>query len=99
LLARARENLRQLRLGRIRLKHADGNLGLPEAAPFDTIVVAAASPHVPQSLCEQLAPGGRMVLPLGSVDQVLCLIERGPEGVVERHYDPVRFVPMLAGVE
>ncbi len=99
LLARARDNLRQLRLGRIRLKHADGNLGLPEAAPFDTIIVAAASPHVPQSLRDQLAPGGRMILPLGSADQALCLIERGPEGAVERYYDPVRFVPMLAGVE
>ncbi len=99
LLARARDNLRQLRLQRIRLKHADGNLGLPEAAPFDTIVCAAASSHVPQALRDQLAPGGRMILPLGSGSQALCLIERGPEGYSEKHFDPVRFVPMLAGVE
>ncbi len=99
LLARARDNLRQLRLQRIRLKHADGNLGLPEAAPFDTIICAAASSHVPQALRDQLAPGGRMILPLGGGSQALCLIERGPEGYSEKHFDPVRFVPMLAGVE
>lgn len=99
LLTRARENLRQLRLSRVRLKHADGNLGLAEAAPFDTIVVAAAAAHVPQALLDQLAPGGRLILPLGSASQALCLIERGADGITEKYFDPVRFVPMLAGVE
>lgn len=102
LLARARENLRQLRMGNVRLKHADGNLGLPEAAPFDTIILAAAAAQVPSKLLDQLAPGGRLVLPLGSsngADQVLSLIERGPDGFVENRYDAVRFVPLLPGVE
>jgi protein-L-isoaspartate(D-aspartate) O-methyltransferase len=99
LLQRARENLRQARLQRVRLKHADGNLGLPEAAPFDTIIVSAASAHVPPSLLEQLAPGGRLVLPLGSGTQMLKLIERSDDGFREKTFDAVRFVPMLPGVE
>jgi protein-L-isoaspartate(D-aspartate) O-methyltransferase len=99
LLARARENLKQIKLTRIRLKHADGNLGLPEAAPFDTIILAAAAASVPHALLEQLAPGGRLVMPLGGAAQVICLIERTPDGLVESRFDAVRFVPMLPGVE
>lgn len=99
LLARARENLRQLKLTRIRLKHADGNLGLPEAAPFDTIILAAAATTVPQALLAQLAPGGRLVMPLGGTEQVICLIEHTESGFVETRFDAVRFVPLLAGVE
>ena len=98
LLAQARENLRLAGLGRVRLKHADGMLGLPEAAPFDSIIVAAAAAGTPQALLEQLAPGGRLMIPLGSVDQVLCLFERGPQGIVESRFDGVRFVPLLPGV-
>ncbi|HEY6896333.1 MAG TPA: protein-L-isoaspartate(D-aspartate) O-methyltransferase [Rhodocyclaceae bacterium] len=100
LLARARENLKQIGLGQVRLKHADGNLGLPEAAPFDTIILAAAAMSAPQKLLEQLAPGGRLILPMGSGDhQVIVMIERGPEGFIENRYDAVRFVPLLPGVE
>ena len=99
LLDRARDNRRQAKLSHVRLKHADGTLGLPEAAPFDTIIVAAASPSVPQALLEQVAPGGRLMLPLGLLDQVLCLFERTEQGFVEKRFDPVRFVPLLAGVE
>jgi protein-L-isoaspartate(D-aspartate) O-methyltransferase len=83
LLARARDNLRQIKLSHVRLKHADGNLGLPEAAPFDTIILAAAAAAVPRSLLAQLAPGGRLVMPLGSAEQVISLIERGEKGFVE----------------
>lgn len=100
LLSRARENLRQLRLPQVRLKHADGNLGLAEAAPYDTIIVAAAAAGVPQALRDQLAPGGRMILPVGGGhEQVLLLVERGPEGFKETRFDAVRFVPLLPGVE
>lgn len=99
LLAKARQNLRQLRLPNVRLKHGDGILGLPEAAPFDTIIVAAAAPRVPAALLEQLALGGRMILPLGASEQCLCMIERRREGYVEMRYDPVRFVPLMAGME
>jgi protein-L-isoaspartate(D-aspartate) O-methyltransferase len=99
LLARARDNLRQIKLSHVRLKHADGNLGLPEAAPFDTIILAAASAAVPRSLLAQLAPGGRLVMPLGSAEQVISLIERTEKGFVESRFDAVRFVPLLPGVE
>ena len=99
LLERARLNLRHLRLPNVRLKHADGTVGLPEAAPFDTIIVAAAASHVPQALLEQLAPGGRLVLPVGVRDQVLCLIERNARGFAESRLEMVRFVPLITGVE
>jgi len=99
LLARARTNLRHLRLPNVRLKHADGNLGLAEAAPFDTIIVAAAAPRVPRMLAGQLAVGGRMILPLGMAEQSLCLIDRTAQGFSEQRLDVVRFVPLVAGVE
>jgi len=98
LLARARENLKQLKLSHIRLKHADGMGGLPEAAPFDSIVVAAAGVSVPQALREQLAPGGRLVIPVGGGEQALVMIERTPQGWTENRFDAVRFVPLLPGV-
>jgi protein-L-isoaspartate(D-aspartate) O-methyltransferase len=99
LLAKARENLRQAHVTNVRMKHADGMGGLPEAAPFDTIIVAAAGPAVPQALLDQLAPGGRMMLPLGGMDQVqvLCLCERGEQGITQTRFDGVRFVPLLPG--
>ncbi len=99
LLARAKVNLRAIRQFRVRLKYADGQLGLPEAAPFDTIIVAAAASTIPQALLQQLALGGRMLLPLGSGDQYLVLIERRAEGYVETRLDGVRFVPLLSGLE
>lgn len=99
LLDKARANLRHLRLPNVRLKHADGSLGLADAAPFDTIILAAAALRVPQALLGQLALGGRMLLPLGGGEQTLCMIERSPRGYTETRLDMVRFVPLVAGVE
>ncbi len=100
LLAKAKLNLRAIQQLNVRLKYADGRLGLPEAAPFDTIIVAAATSRVPPALLQQLALGGRMILPLGAGDhQYLALIERRAEGYVESRLDAVRFVPLLSGVE
>lgn len=99
LLARAKVNLRNIQEFRVRLKYTDGQLGLPEAAPFDTIIVAAAASTVPQSLLQQLALGGRMLLPLGAGEQNLRLFERRAEGLVESRLDSVRFVPLLSGLE
>jgi protein-L-isoaspartate(D-aspartate) O-methyltransferase len=99
LLMKARVRLRELRAGNARLKHADGQFGLKEAAPFDAIVMAAAATQVPDALVEQLAPGGRLVLPLGTREQHLVLVERTPEGIVQRSLDPVRFVPLLPGAQ
>lgn len=99
LLEKAKVNLRQTQQFNIRLKYADGHEGLPEAAPFDTIVCAAAATHVPPALLQQLALGGRMVLPLGTTDQVMLLVERTPTGFSETRCEAVRFVPMLLGIE
>ncbi|MBK7421762.1 MAG: protein-L-isoaspartate(D-aspartate) O-methyltransferase [Propionivibrio sp.] len=99
LLARAKLNLRAIQQFRVRLKHADGQLGLPEAAPFDTIIVAAAANRVPHALLQQLALGGRMLLPLGTGEQFLLMVERRAEGYVETRLDSVRFVPLLSGLE
>ena len=100
LLERARANLRELRLKNLRLAHGDGGAGLERAAPFDSIIVAAAAPETPQALLRQLARGGRMILPLrdGAADaQRLVLIERTARGYTETALDPVRFVPLRAG--
>jgi protein-L-isoaspartate(D-aspartate) O-methyltransferase len=98
LLARAKINLRAIREFRVRLKYADGQFGLPEAAPFDTIIVAAASSGVPQALLQQLAPGGRILLPVGTTNQSLVMFERRAEGFFETRLEGVRFVPLLSGI-
>ena len=100
LLERARRNLLSLRLSNLRLAHGDGYAGLQAAAPFHSIIVAAAAPRVPEALGRQLAPGGRMVLPLadGSGGQRLLLLERTARaGLSQTELDPVRFVPMEVG--
>jgi protein-L-isoaspartate(D-aspartate) O-methyltransferase len=98
LLERARRNLLGLRLKNLRLVHGDGYAGLEGAAPFQAIIVAAAAPCLPEALLRQLAPGGRMVLPLASGGgQRLLLVERKGRGFVESELDAVRFVPMEAG--
>jgi protein-L-isoaspartate(D-aspartate) O-methyltransferase len=98
LLAKARKNLRELRITNVRFKHADGHVGIPEGAPFDAILVTAAATHVPTALKEQLAVGGRMVVPMGTREQYLCKIERGARGFTEAKLDAVNFVPMLSGL-
>lgn len=97
LQATARKSTRELRLLNLRFKHADGMRGLAEAAPFDGIVVAAAGMQVPQALLEQLAIGGRLVMPVGGKEQVLRVIDRTVEGLQEQTLETVRFVPLLAG--
>jgi protein-L-isoaspartate(D-aspartate) O-methyltransferase len=99
LLEKAKANLRKLQQFNVRLKHADGQFGLPEAAPYDSIIVAAASPQIPQALLAQLGEGGRLVLPVGAVEQYLSFVERTPAGFVETRLDGVRFVPLLSGTQ
>lgn len=98
LLGKARKTLRELRVTNAKLKHGDGAVGLSELGPFDAIVMAAAATHVPQDLLLQLAPGGRMVLPVGSGEQRLKLIEHTPQGFKETDLEAVKFVPLLQGV-
>jgi protein-L-isoaspartate(D-aspartate) O-methyltransferase len=97
----AEERLKRLGYGRVNVRQGDGHYGWPGAAPFDAIVVTAAGDHVPPALIDQLKPGGRMVLPVGSVygTQHLILVEKGEDGAVRtRSLLPVAFVPMLHGL-
>lgn len=99
LLTKARKHFREVRAPNVRLRHGDGHLGMPEVAPFDAIVMAAATTHVPEALLEQLAVGGRMVLPKAqNGEQWLFVIERTAHGYSEKKMDQVRFVPLLPGV-
>ncbi len=94
---RAANYLQELHAENVRLSYADGGLGLPGEAPFDGIIMAAAATHIPQALLEQLAVGGRMVLPLGAQEQILCMIERDADGYHESRLEAVKFVPLLTG--
>jgi protein-L-isoaspartate(D-aspartate) O-methyltransferase len=99
LLAKARKHFREVRATNVRVRHGDGQVGMPEVAPFDAIVMAAAATHVPQALLEQLAVGGRMVFPkVQNGEQWLFVIERTAHGYTEKKMEQVRFVPLLPGV-
>lgn len=78
----------------VELKVGDGYRGVPEQAPFDGIIVTAAPPEVPPALVEQLAPGAKLVIPVGEGFQELLVLERTETGVTRRSVLPVRFVPM-----
>ena len=90
----ARRLLEELGCANVHVRAGDGYAGWPDAAPFDAILVAAAPEHVPQRLVEQLAVGGRMVVPVGKGSQELVLIEKTSQGILERSLLPVQFVPM-----
>ncbi len=90
----AEEVLASLGYKNIHFRTGDGYLGWPEPAPFDAIIVTAAPDHVPQPLVDQLKRGGRMIIPLGRIDQKLLVVEKGDTGITRRSTIPVRFVPM-----
>lgn len=96
----ARRRLEQLSYTNVEVRTGDGYQGWPEHAPFDAIILAAAPDHVPQPLIDQLAPGGRLILPVGTYNQMLVLIEKQPDGTIEqRHITSVAFVPMTGKAE
>lgn len=97
LYERARKQLRELKIRNVSVRHADGSAGLPEAGPFDGIIMAAAAPAFSAVLREQLAVGGRMVLPVGTQEQWLYLVERDVRGFRETRLETVKFVPLLIG--
>jgi protein-L-isoaspartate(D-aspartate) O-methyltransferase len=97
LATKARVRLRGLRIHNVKLRHGDGHRGLPEAAPFDAVVMAAAATHVPEALLTQIAAGGRLVFPIGTREQRLCCITRTPRGYDEAMLEDVKFVPLLPG--
>ena len=96
---RARKVLRDLRIGNVHMKHGDGFEGWAAYAPFDGIIVAAASYSVPPALMDQLADGGRLVIPVGTDrEQQLLRITRRGERVEKEVLGPVTFVPLLQGL-
>lgn len=98
LMDKARRHLRELRFYNIRYKHADGHAGYAEGGPYDGILSAASASHVPPALKEQLAVGGRLVLPVGVGEQWLYVIDRTEKGFTEQKREAVRFVPLLPGL-
>ncbi len=99
LLVEAEERFRRLGLTNIETRLGDGAAGWPEQAPFDGIIVAAAAPRIPEPLTEQLAPGGRLVIPVGDLaSQELVVLERATSGnrLVQREVGGVRFVPLIS---
>ena len=94
LAARAAADLATLGYDNVTAKAGDGYVGWPEHAPFDGIMVTAAPDHVPQPLVDQLAVGARLVLPVGRDFQVMTVLTKTEDGVLEEQTIPVRFVPM-----
>ncbi|MGQ9658555.1 MAG: protein-L-isoaspartate(D-aspartate) O-methyltransferase [Thermochromatium sp.] len=102
LAERAAKTLAALGYDRVQVRTGDGWLGWPEAAPFDGIIVTAAAPHIPRRLVDQLAPDGRLVIPMGAPHQVqwLAVFTRDERGeLVRRDLLPVRFVPVTGPME
>ena len=92
--------LARLRYDRVQVRHGDGYQGWPEAAPFDAVIVTAAADEIPPKLLEQLAAGGRLLMPVGPRDglQYLVLVEKDRSGTTTRRtLLPVRFVPLIEG--
>jgi protein-L-isoaspartate(D-aspartate) O-methyltransferase len=97
LAAAAQRTLERLGYCNAKIVTGDGSLGLPDAAPFDAIIVSAAAPRVPQALAEQLAPGGRLLVPVGeSEQQLLQLVQRHADRTTSvRTLEGCRFVPLI----
>jgi protein-L-isoaspartate(D-aspartate) O-methyltransferase len=94
----ARTRLAAMGVRNVHFGYADGTLGWTPYAPFDAIVVTAGGGEIPPALIDQLAPGGRLVIPVGATGaQSLRLVERTAQGVVERDLGAVSFVPLLTG--
>jgi protein-L-isoaspartate(D-aspartate) O-methyltransferase len=87
--------LKKLGLDNCHLRVGNGYLGWPEAAPFDAIIVSAAPPEIPNALPQQLAEGGRMVIPVGKVTQHIKRLTKSSDGITSSDHIPVRFVPMV----
>ncbi len=96
LSTRARQIIDSLRISNIALLTGDGTIGWSKFAPYDAILVAAAAPNIPDALVEQLAPNGRMLIPVGDrVEQKLTLVRRTPAGIESEDVANVTFVPLI----
>ncbi|MCU7905675.1 MAG: protein-L-isoaspartate(D-aspartate) O-methyltransferase [Candidatus Thiodiazotropha sp. (ex Epidulcina cf. delphinae)] len=99
LLDQARVRFRELGVRNIRLKHSDGGIGLPEYAPFDGILVTAAPAGLPQNLLQQLAVGGKLILPIqNNKGQVMVRVTRTSDGFRQESLQSVNFVPLIGGM-
>ncbi len=99
LLDRSRQRIRSLRLRNVQLRHADGLAGWADKGPFDVILGAAAPESVPEILMKQLAPEGRLIMPVGGRNQELMVVTNTDDGPEIPAVEPVNFVPMVAGIE
>lgn len=99
LLNKARQRIQELKLTNIKLRHADGHFGLSSEAPFDAILVTAAPKEIPSSLFDQIAEGGRLIVPLGGEQQMLSLFDKQEGQMIQTDIEPVRFVPLLPGAQ
>jgi len=99
LAERAAKTLAELGYANVEVSTGDGYRGIPKQAPFDGILVTAAPDEIPQPLIEQLAVGGRMVIPVGDLDQRLTVVEKTDQGIRKHSVFPVRFVPMTGEAE
>lgn len=98
LLKVAEKRFLELKITNITAKTGDGYKGWPEQAPFERIIVTAAAPEIPGALCDQLAIGGHMIIPVGNSSQDIVKLTRQDEGFAEDILLPVQFVPMLPGI-
>ena len=95
---KARPRLKALKITNVLLRYSDGSIGLKEKAPFDGILAAAAPAQIPQELLDQLAVGGRLVIPVGEEKQVLYRVTRTESGFQREKIEDVNFVPFRSGV-
>ncbi len=95
---KARARLKSLKINNVLLRYADGNTGMKDKAPFDGILAAAAPAQIPQELLEQLAVGGRLIIPVGEHKQVLYRVTRTETGFQQDKIEEVKFVPFRSGV-
>jgi protein-L-isoaspartate(D-aspartate) O-methyltransferase len=91
---RSKQTLQEMGYKNVFVKTGNGYLGWPEQAPFDAILVTAAPDQIPQTLIDQLAVGGKMVIPVGNADQEMIVMKKTKRGVTEKRTMKVRFVPM-----
>lgn len=97
LLEKAKARAKLLELKNIHFRHSDGGVGWEDRGPFDAILSAAAPRFIPEELKQQLAIGGRLVIPVGDAQQQLMVVDRAEDGFTEVAVEPVRFVPLVSG--
>ncbi len=99
LASQTRDRLKNLGIRNVSVRTGDGYMGWPERAPFERIIVTAAPNHVPQPILDQLAEGGRLVIPVGEGSQELLILKRESGRLMQKKLIPVKFVPMTGAAQ